>query len=107
MTTTAPAAAPLTDAEIIAHHRAQTLLRELRPPLDTNQQEALHVQLATLHNAGSIDMLALTATPEFLSLDRPHFFTIQVLCTRRNWTNIMNWKGVKMKHIGKENMICG
>ena len=74
---TAHSAAPLTDAEIIAHYRAQTLLRELRRPLDTNEQEALHVHLAMLHNAGSIDMLAITATPEFLSLDRPHFFTIQ------------------------------
>ena len=35
------------------------------------------MQLAALHNAGNIDMLALTAAPEFLNLDRQHFFTIQ------------------------------
>jgi hypothetical protein len=77
MMTTARAAAPLTDAEIIAHYQAKTLLRELQRPLDTTQQEALCVQLAALHNAGNIDMLALTAAPEFLNLDRQHFFTIQ------------------------------
>ena len=77
MMTTAPAAAPLTDAEIIAHYQARTLLPELRRPLNTTQQEALCVQLAALHNAGNIDMLALTAAPEFLNLDRQHFFTIQ------------------------------
>jgi hypothetical protein len=68
---------PLTDAEIIQHYQAGTLLRELLHPLDTSEQEALREQLATLHNAGSIDLLALTATPEFESLDRRHRFTIQ------------------------------
>src|SRR5580704_12997357 len=77
MMTTAPAAAPLTDADIIARYQARTLLPELRRPLNTIQQEALCVQLAALHNAGSIDMLALTAAPEFLNLDRRHFFTMQ------------------------------
>ena len=75
--TTAPAAAPLTDAEVIAHYEARTLLPELQRPLNTTQQEALCVQLAALHNADNIDMLALTAAPEFLNLDRQHFFTIQ------------------------------
>jgi hypothetical protein len=77
MMTTAPAAVPLKDAEIIAHYRARTLLPELRRPLNTTQQEALCVQLAALHNGGSIDMLALTAAPEFLNLDRRHFFAMQ------------------------------
>jgi hypothetical protein len=40
-------------------------------------QEKLHAQLAALHNSQSIDLLALTATPEFLTLDRRYFFTIQ------------------------------
>ena len=35
------------------------------------------MQLAALHNAGSIDMLALTAAPEFLNLDKRHFFAMQ------------------------------
>ena len=77
MMATAPAAAPLTDAEIIAHYQARTLLSELARPLNTQQQEALCAQLAALHNAGAIDMLALTETPEFLNLDGQHFFTIQ------------------------------
>ncbi len=67
----------LTDAEIIAHYRAGTLLPELQRPIDTSHQEALHGQLAALHNAGNIDMLALVATPEFRNLDRRHFFSIQ------------------------------
>jgi len=66
-----------TDAEIIQHYQAGTLLRELLHPLDTNEQEALREQLAALHNAGGIDLLALTATPEFQNLDRRHRFTIQ------------------------------
>jgi hypothetical protein len=33
--------------------------------------------LAALHNAGSIDLVALTATTEFQNLARRHFFTIQ------------------------------
>lgn len=70
-------ATPLTDAQIITHYRAKTLLPELGRPLNTSEQEALCVQLAALHNAGSIDMLALTAAPEFLNLDRQHFFTVQ------------------------------
>ena len=66
-----------TDTDIIRHYRAGTLLRELLHPLDTSEQEALRRQLAALHNAGSIDLLALTATPEFQSLDRRSLFTIQ------------------------------
>ena len=53
MMATAPAAAPLTDAEIIAHYQARTLLPELVRPLNTTQQEALYVQLTVLHNAGN------------------------------------------------------
>jgi hypothetical protein len=77
MTSSTPEASPLTDAEIIVHYQTGTLLPELRRPLDTSRREALHRQLAALHNAGSIDLLALTATPEFQNLDRRHFFTIQ------------------------------
>jgi hypothetical protein len=77
MTTIPPAVVPLTDAEIIAHYRARTPLPQLQRSLDANHQQALHAQLAALHNAGTIDMLALTATSEFLNLDRQHFFTIQ------------------------------
>jgi hypothetical protein len=76
MTTTAPAAAPPTNTEIIAHYQARTLLPELARPLNTPQQEALCAQLAALHNAGTIDMLALTGALEFLNLDRQHFFPI-------------------------------
>lgn len=66
-----------TDAEIIRHYGAGTLLRELLHPLDAGEQEVLQGQLAALHNAGSIDLLVLAATPEFEQLERRHFFTIQ------------------------------
>lgn len=66
-----------TDAEIIQHYRTGTLLRELLHPLDSGEQQLLQGQLAALHNAGSIDLLVLTAAPEFESLDRRHLFTIQ------------------------------
>jgi hypothetical protein len=77
MTTTGSAAAAMTDAEIIAHYQARTLLPELARPLNPPQREALCAQLAALHNAGTIDILELTAAPEFLNLDRQHFFAIQ------------------------------
>ena len=77
MMATAPAAAQMTGAEIIAHYRARTLLPELARPLNTPQREALCAQLAALHNDGTIDILELTAAPEFLNLDRQHFFLIQ------------------------------
>jgi hypothetical protein len=67
----------MTDAEIIAHYRAGTLLRELHRPTDTAMQEELHSQLAALHNSQSIDLLALSASPEFRALDRRYSFTIQ------------------------------
>jgi hypothetical protein len=67
----------MTDAELIAHYRAGTLIRELHRPADTAMQEELHSQLAALHNSQSIDLLALSATPEFQGLDRRYFFTIQ------------------------------
>ncbi len=69
--------APLTDTAIIRHYEGGTLLQELLHPLDTSQQAVLHGELAALHNAGSIDLIALAATPEFQNLDRRHFFTIQ------------------------------
>jgi hypothetical protein len=77
MTSATATTTRLTDAEIIQHYLAGTLLRELLHPLDTSEQEALRGQLAALHNAGSIDLFALAATPEFHNLDRRHFFTIQ------------------------------
>jgi hypothetical protein len=67
----------LTDAEIIRDYQAGALLRELLHPLDASQQEVLQRQLAVLHNSGSIDLLALTATPEFQNLDGRHRFTVQ------------------------------
>jgi hypothetical protein len=77
MTSSTPEAAPLTDAEIIVHYQAGTLLPKLRRPADTAHREALHGQLAALHNAGKIDLIALTGASEFQNLDRLHFFTIQ------------------------------
>src|SRR5450756_614582 len=68
---------PLTDADIIGHYQAGTLLSELLKPRDTGQQNALHAQIAALHNAGNIDLVALTATTEFHNLDRRYFFAIQ------------------------------
>lgn len=67
----------MTDAEVIAHYRAGKLIRELHRPANTAMQEELHSQLAALHNSQSIDLLALSATPEFQSLDRRYSFTIQ------------------------------
>jgi hypothetical protein len=77
VTSEQPRFAPMTDDEIIAHYRAGTLIRELHRPADTTVQEELHARLAALHNSQSIDLLALSATPEFQGLDRRYFFTIQ------------------------------
>jgi hypothetical protein len=77
MTSKQPRSAPMTDAEVIAHYRAGTLIRELHRPADTTMQEELHARLAALHNSQSIDLFALSATPEFQGLDRRYFFTIQ------------------------------
>jgi hypothetical protein len=68
---------PLTETEITAHYQAGTLLSELQRPLDMSHQDALHKKLAALHNAGNIDVLALTATPDFQNLDRRYFFSVQ------------------------------
>jgi len=68
---------PLTDADIVRHYQTGTLLSELLKPNDTGQQKELHAQIAALHNAGDIDLLALTATTEFQNLDRRYFFAIQ------------------------------
>lgn len=77
MTSGQPKSVTMTDAEIITHYQAGTLFRELLHPADTSQQEMLHAKLAALHNSRSIDLLALSATPEFQKLDRRYFFTIQ------------------------------
>lgn len=68
---------PVQDADIVRHYRAGTLLQELTKPRDSDRRKALHAQLANLHNAGEIDLVALTATAEFERLDRRHHFTIQ------------------------------
>jgi hypothetical protein len=68
---------PLTDADIVRHYQTGTLLSELLKPNDTGQQKELHAQIAALHNAGDIDLLALTATTEFQNLGRRYFFAIQ------------------------------
>jgi hypothetical protein len=68
---------PPTDADIIRHYQSSTLLLELLKPIDTDQQVALHAQLAALHNAGNIDLVAATASTEFQNLEKRHFFTIQ------------------------------
>lgn len=70
-------ATPLTDDEIITHFRAGTLLSELQRSLGTTHQEELHERLASLHNAGSIDMLTLPARAEFREIDRSALFNIQ------------------------------
>lgn len=71
------ASARMTDAEIVAHYKTGTLLAEILRPVDTSQQQMLHAQLAALHNSHGIDLLALTATPEFESLDRRYSFVVQ------------------------------
>lgn len=70
-------ATPLTDDEIIAHFRAGTLLSELERSVGTTHQDELHERLASLHNAGSIDMLALPAGPEFQVINGTGLFNIQ------------------------------
>jgi hypothetical protein len=65
---------PLTDADIIMHYQAGTLLQELLNPIDTGQQTALSAQLVALHNAGNIDPVAVAATTEFQNLEKRHFF---------------------------------
>lgn len=77
MTSEQPRSMSMTDAEVIAHCRAGTLIRELHRPASTTMQEQLHSHLAVLHNSQSIDLLALSATPEFQGLDRRYSFTIQ------------------------------
>lgn len=65
------------DADIVRHYRAGTLLQELTRPRDADQRKALHAQMADLHNAGDIDLVALTGTAEFERLDRRYHFAIQ------------------------------
>ena len=76
MTSEQPRSMSMTDAEVIAHCRAGTLIRELHRPASTTMQEQLHSHLAVLHNSQSIDLLALSATPEFQGFDRRYSFTI-------------------------------
>jgi hypothetical protein len=69
--------APMTDDEVVEHYRAGTLLREIHRPATTAMQEELHVQLAALHNARRIDLLAWSAMPESEKGDQRYSFTIQ------------------------------
>ena len=68
---------PPQDVDIVRHYRAGTLLQELTRPRDTDRRKALHARMADLHNAGDIDLVALTATAKFERLERRHHFTIQ------------------------------
>lgn len=72
-----PRSAPMTDDEVIEHYCAGTLLRELHRPATTAMQEELHVQLAALHNAKRIDLLAWSMGPESEVAERRYSFTIQ------------------------------
>jgi hypothetical protein len=65
MSSAQPRSAPMVDEEVVEHYRAGTLLRELHRPATTAMQEELHVQLAALHNARRIDLIAWSVTPEF------------------------------------------
>lgn len=68
-----------TDPELIAHYSAGTLLAHLRNPRDADQEAGFHSQLAGLHNSGQLDLLALTASPEFNLLSKQnYFFVVQV-----------------------------
>jgi hypothetical protein len=67
----------LTSADVVRQYQAGTLLLELTKRRDTDERKALHEQMAALHNAGEIDLVALTATAEFENLDRRYFFTVQ------------------------------
>ncbi|MBR1240277.1 hypothetical protein JQ620_09085 [Bradyrhizobium sp. AUGA SZCCT0274] len=67
----------MTDDEVVEHYLAGTLLRELRRPAITAMQEELHVQLAALHNAKRIDLLAWSVGPGSDKAERGDAFTIQ------------------------------
>ncbi len=77
MSSAQPRSAPMTDDEVVEHYCAGTLLRELHRPATTAMQEELHVQLAALHNARRIDLLAWSATPKSERGDQRYSFTIQ------------------------------
>ena len=77
MTAEQPRSTPMTDDVVVEQYRAGTLLRELHRPATTAMQEELHVQLAALHNARRIDLLAWSATPEIERADKRYSFTIQ------------------------------
>ena len=66
----------LTDAEIVARYSNGTLLAALRLPSDQAHQPAAVARLLDLHNAGSIDLLALTNVAEFSALDKRQFFHV-------------------------------
>lgn len=67
----------LEDADIVRHYRAGTLLQTVATRRDADDRKYLHAQMAALHNAGDIDLVALTTSTEFENLDRRHHFTIQ------------------------------
>lgn len=76
MTSEQPRSRSMTDA---GSHRALPC-RHAYPrtaSASRHRQEELHSQLAALHNSQSIDLQALSATPEFQGLSRRYSFTIQ------------------------------
>ena len=77
MTAPQPRSNPMTDDEVVEHYRAGTLLRELRRPATTAMQEELHIQMAALHNAKRIDLLAWSVGPGPDQTERGDGFTIQ------------------------------
>jgi|GEM_PF-2998591 len=68
---------PPTDAELIAHASAGTLVEVLRREADTNREDSLVNRLVALHNGGQLDLLAATQTPAFEALGGPVFFSVQ------------------------------
>jgi hypothetical protein len=69
----------LTDTELVARYQAGALLSSLRNPKDTALETAYHAQLSSLHNSGRIDLIGLTASPDFSSLGKQdYFFIVQV-----------------------------
>src|SRR4051812_21525192 len=72
---------PPTDAELIAHASAGTLVEVLRREADADREGSLINRLVALHNGGQLDLLAATQTPAFEALGGPVFFSVQsVFC---------------------------
>lgn len=52
-------------------------MQEFAAPFEYKRARGTARLMAALHNAGNIDLLALTTMPEFRNLDRGQRFTIQ------------------------------